>query len=125
MDLEDQVELPRYGAEDREARKERGRDDRVAADADVEGAVAGFVEAVLRVAVGGEDCDFVAKILQAYGCVYYEAFCAADPKVGVEEDYVLGFGFGGHCGGLLNCLRQSLGQISRVTLVSCSLAWLM
>ena len=64
-------------------------------------AIAGFVEAVLRVTVGGEDCDFVAEVLEADCCVNYEALGATDAEVGVEEDDLLGFGFGGHCGGLL------------------------
>lgn len=89
----EEVELPCYGAEDREARELRGGEESVAADAHVEGAIAGFVEAVLGVAVGGEDCDFVAEVLQAYCGVDDEALGAADAEVGVEEDDVLGFGF--------------------------------
>jgi len=56
-------------------------------------AIAGFVEAVLWVAVGGEDCDFVAEVLETDCCVDDEAFCAANAEVGVEEDDVLGFEF--------------------------------
>lgn len=87
------MKLPRDSAQDREAGKQRRRDERVAPDAHVERAIAGFVEAVLGIAVGGEDGDFVAEVLEADCCVDDEAFSAADAEVGVEEDYVLGFGF--------------------------------
>ncbi len=40
--------------------------------------ISSFVEAVLRVAVAGEDCDLVAAVLEPYCCVDYEALCAAD-----------------------------------------------
>jgi hypothetical protein len=41
-------------------------------------AIAGFVEAVLGIAVRGEDCDFVAEVLEAYCGIDYEAFGAAN-----------------------------------------------
>lgn len=50
--------------------------------------IAGFVEAVRRIAVRGEDGDGVAKVLQTDGGVDDEAFGAADAEVGVEEDDV-------------------------------------
>ena len=47
--------------------------------------VAGFVEAMRRVAVGGEDCDAVAKLLKPDGGIDNEPLCAAYAEVGVEE----------------------------------------
>jgi hypothetical protein len=87
------MKLPRDGAQDREAGKQRRRNERVAPDAHVKLAIVGFVEAVLGIAVGGEDSDFVAEVLETDCCVDDEAFCAADAEVGVEEDYVLRLGF--------------------------------
>jgi hypothetical protein len=43
---------------------------------------------VLRIAVAGEDGDFVAAILEAYCCVYDESLGSSDAEVGVEEDDV-------------------------------------
>ena len=89
------MQLPEYGAEDLEmAAEEGGGEESVAADADVESAVAGFVETVRGVAVGGEDCDGVAEGLEGEGCVEDEAFGAADAEVGVEEYYAFGEGHG-------------------------------
>ncbi len=54
------MDLSEYGTEDLEAAEDDGWEEPVAADADVEGAVAGFVEAVGWGAVGGVDCYVVA-----------------------------------------------------------------
>ncbi len=89
-----EVQLARDGAQDREARGEGAGHERVAAHAHVERAVARLVEAVLRVAVRGEDRHPVAAALQADCCVDDEALGAADAEVGVDEDYVLGAGLG-------------------------------
>lgn len=87
------MQLPQYRAEDLEAAEERGGEDCVAADADVEGTVwASFVEAVGGVAVGGVDCDGVAEGLEGEGGVEDEAFGAADAEVGVEEYDAFGGG---------------------------------
>lgn len=48
--------------------------------------VAAFVEAVGWVAVVGEDDDSVAALLETDGGIDYEAFCAADAEIGVEEE---------------------------------------
>lgn len=90
-DLQDEVYLAEDGAEDGEARQDRLRHDGVAADADVEGAVAGFVEAVTRVAVAREDDDSVAALLQANGGVHDQALGAADAQIRVQKDDRLAF----------------------------------
>lgn len=56
--------------------------------------IATLVEAMCRIAVVGEDDDFMAAGLQAHGCVDDEAFCAANAKIGVEEDNCAGDGVG-------------------------------
>lgn len=48
--------------------------------------IAALVEAVGRIAVVGEDDDFVAAGLEADCCVDDEAFRAADAEVRMEED---------------------------------------
>lgn len=80
------MQLAQDREQDLEAAEERGREDSVATDADVEGAVAGFIEAVRRVPVGGEDGDGVAEGLEGEGGVEDEALGAADAEVRVEED---------------------------------------
>ena len=55
--------------------------------------IAGFVEAVLRVAVGCENGHLVPAVLQPYGSINNQALGPADAQVGMEEDYVL-FGAG-------------------------------
>lgn len=90
-DLQDEVYLAEDGAEDGEARQDRRRHDGVAADADVESAVAGFVEAVTRVAVAREDDDSVAALLQANGSVHDQALGAADAQIRVQKDDRLAF----------------------------------
>lgn len=47
--------------------------------------VASLIEAVLGVAVAGEDDDLVAAILEADGGVYNEPFSATDTQVWVEK----------------------------------------
>ena len=59
--------------------------------------IAGFVEAVRRVAVGGEDRDAVAELLEADGGVEDEALGAADAEVWVEEYDALALGHYGGC----------------------------
>lgn len=108
-----QVELARDGAEDAEPAEEGGRDERVASDADVEGAcsqeqlafwyrkrkgarvcvcvgrkstISRFVKAVLGVAMAREDDDFVTPVLEPDGSVYDESFGASDAQVRVEKD---------------------------------------
>ena len=54
--------------------------------------IAGFVEAVVGVAVAGEDDDFVAALLKADGGVDDESLGAADAEVGVQKDYGLFLG---------------------------------
>lgn len=88
-DLQDEVYLAEDGAEDGEARQDRRRHDGVAADADVESAVAGFVEAVTRVAVAREDDDSVAALLQANGSVHDQALGAADAQIRCRKTIVL------------------------------------
>lgn len=51
--------------------------------------IAGFVKAMLRVAVTREHDDSVAAILQANGCVHNESLSASDAQIGVEEDHSL------------------------------------
>lgn len=53
-----------------------------------------LVEAMAGVAMGREDRDFVAALLQSDGGVDDEPLGATDAEVGVEEDDALG-GFGG------------------------------
>ena len=60
--------------------------------------VAGLIEARAGVAVGGEDGHPVTASLQSDGGVDDEAFGPADAQVGMEEDDVLFFLVGGHCG---------------------------
>lgn len=55
--------------------------------------IAGFIEAVVRVAVACKDDDLVAAFLQADGRVDDETLCAADAEVGVQEDDRLLLGF--------------------------------
>ncbi|KAL9032097.1 MAG: hypothetical protein Q9214_008111, partial [Letrouitia sp. 1 TL-2023] len=86
----DQVQLAQDREQDLEAAEERGGEEGVAADADIDGAVAGLVEAVRRVPVGGEDDDGVAEGLEREGGVEDEALGAADAEVRVEEDDAFG-----------------------------------
>lgn len=91
------MQLAQDGEQDLEAAEDGGGEEGVAADADVEGAVAGFVEAVRRVPVGGEDGDRVAEGLEREGGVEDEALGAADAEVRVEEDDAFGVvRWGGH-----------------------------
>lgn len=74
------------GAEDGEPVEDGHGDGARGEDADVEGAVATLVEAVLRVAMVGVDDDRVASLLQADGGVYDQSLRAADAEIWVEED---------------------------------------
>jgi hypothetical protein len=89
------VQLAEDGTEDREARKDAGWDQRVAADSNVQRAfvklsvgwncidmerwrrtIARFIEAMLWVAMAGEDRDFVVAVLEPDCSVYNEALGA-------------------------------------------------
>ena len=64
-DGDEEVQLSQNGAEDFETAADEGRGDEPASPhPDVEGAISGFVEAVVGVAIGSEDCDLVTKVLQ-------------------------------------------------------------
>lgn len=105
------MQLAQDGAEDAEAGQDRGRDDGVAADSDVEGSwnennaqsvsvhsllllsiekgkrtVASFIKAMARVAVAREDDDLVSAVLHADGGIDDQALSAADAQVGMQED---------------------------------------
>lgn len=43
---------------------------------------------MLWVAVGCEDCDFMASVLETDGGIYYQAFGTTDAQIGMEEDDV-------------------------------------
>ena len=62
------------------------REDSIAPNAHIEGAIADFFEAVGLIAVAGEYGHLVSQFLQANSCVDNEPFCAAYTKVWVEED---------------------------------------
>lgn len=51
--------------------------------------ITSFIEAVTRVAVAGEDDDFVPPILQTNSGVDDQAFGSANAQVGMQEDYGL------------------------------------
>lgn len=56
--------------------------------------IARFLKAMPWVTMGCVDRDFMPQILEAHRCVDDQALCAADAKVGMEEDDVLLFEFG-------------------------------
>jgi hypothetical protein len=73
--------------------------------------VAALLEAVLGVAVVGEDDDAVAALLQAHGGVDDEAFGAADAQVRVEEDEgALGAAVGIAAGAVGGGVRRGYGE---------------
>ena len=50
--------------------------------------ISGFIKTMSRIAMTGEDCDFVTKLLQANSCVNDQAFRSADTEIRVYEDDV-------------------------------------
>jgi hypothetical protein len=73
--------------------------------------VARLVEAVLRVAVGGEDGDTVSAALQRHGGVDDQPLGSANTQVRVEEDGVL---LRGHCA--YRALRAATYEVQVVAL---------
>jgi hypothetical protein len=55
--------------------------------------IARFLKAMPWVTMGCVDRDFMPQILEAHRCIDDQALCAADAKVGMEEDDVLLFEF--------------------------------
>lgn len=51
--------------------------------------IAGLIEAMAGVAVGCEDGDFVAAVLQPDGGVNHQALSAADAEIWMKKDDVL------------------------------------
>lgn len=84
--------LSQNGTEDLETSEDGSGKQRVTSDSYVKGAISGFVEAMIRIAVGCEDGDLVTYILQANSCIDHKAFGAANAEIGMEEDDVLAMG---------------------------------
>jgi hypothetical protein len=55
--------------------------------------IARFLKAMPWVTMGCVDRDFMPQILEAHRCIDDQALCAADAKVGMEEDDVFLFEF--------------------------------
>lgn len=93
------MHLARNGHEDVEPAAEVRGKNRVAADAHVEGPVAGLLEAVRLVAVGGVNRDAVAAVLEGQGHVEDQTFGAAYAEVRVDDgDFREAGAWGRHCG---------------------------
>lgn len=83
------MDLAKDGAEDGEAPEEGGGDEGVAADADVEGSIASFIKAVSGIAMAGEDDHLMTTVLESYGRIDDQSFCATNSQIGMKKDYGL------------------------------------
>ena len=62
--------------------------------------ISSFVEAMLGITMICVNNDFVATILEPHRRVNDQSFCATDPKVGMEENYIFLLVGCGHLGNL-------------------------
>lgn len=57
-----------------------------------------------RIAIAGENDNFVSAVFQSYGGVDDESFGTSNTKIGMEENYILGLGLFyrfGHADGIV------------------------
>ena len=81
-------------AQNLETSKESSGEQPASPYSNIQCAISGFIEAVIEVAVGSEDRDLMAQVLQAYCSVNNKAFGAANSKIRVEENDALLLGLG-------------------------------
>lgn len=48
---------------------DRGRDEGASTNANVKRAISSFIEAMIGIAIGCEDCDLVTKVLETDSCI--------------------------------------------------------
>ena len=85
------MDLSQNRTQDFETAEDGGRDEPASTNAKVERAIPSFVKAMICVAIGGEYCNLVTKVLETDCSVDDEAFCATNTEVGVKKDNVLCF----------------------------------
>lgn len=82
------MELSQDGHEDMQAAAEMGGEDRVTADPDVEGPIAGLFEAVRGISVGGVDRDSVAAVLESKRHVDDKPLRTSNAQIRVDDGHI-------------------------------------